>query len=217
MQNKIGTRLEVPGDYDEVEQLTREAFWNQHVPGCNEHYLAHTLRNAACFLPELDFVAVSSGRLVGNIMYTRALVRGDDGEDYPELSFGPVSVLPEFQGTGVGSALILHSLAAAKRAGHTAVLIYGDPDYYCRFGFVPAERYGIGTKDDFYHAALQALELSPGALAGKAGRFFEDDAYEIAEEEAERFDARFPQKDRLSGLPSQKRFLELVQKRRPRR
>lgn len=217
MKNHLEIRLETPKDFDEVERLTREAFWNHHVPGCDEHYLAHTLRTSACFLPELDFVATLQGRLAGNIMYTRAVIRGDDGLDFPVLSFGPVSVLPECQKKGVGSALIRHSLAAAKQAGYSAVLIYGDPEFYKRFEFVPAERYGIGTRDDDYHTALQALELQKGALANRSGRFLEDEAYEIDEKKAEKFDAEFPRKERLSGLPSQTRFLELVKMRRPRR
>lgn len=217
MKSDLDIRLETPEDYDEVEQITRAAFWNHHVPGCDEHYLAHTLRQSACFLPELDFVATLHGRMVGNILYTRAVIREGNGANYPVLSFGPVSVLPEFQGKGIGSALIRHSLAVAKQAGDSAVLIYGDPEFYKRFGFVSAERYGIGTRDDDYHIALQALELQEGALANRSGRFFEDEAYEVDAKAAEKFDARFPPKERLSGLPSQIRFLELVKMRRPRR
>ena len=45
-------RLETPNDYRAVEHLTREAFWNQNVPGCDEHYLVHTMREHADFIPE---------------------------------------------------------------------------------------------------------------------------------------------------------------------
>jgi predicted N-acetyltransferase YhbS len=58
--------------------------------------------------------------------------------------------------------------------GARAILIYGDPDYYGRFGFVPAERYGIRTADDMYAVPLLARELVKGALAGVRGRFIED-------------------------------------------
>lgn len=209
-------RLESPAEYREVEHVTREAFWNHHVPGCDEHYLAHALRDASCFLPELDFVADQKGRIVGNIMYTRALIYGDDGVNYPVLSFGPISVLPDWQKKGVGGALICHSLAVAKELGHTAVLIYGDPAYYSRFGFVAAEQFRIGTSDGHYAAALQAIELVPGALDGKAGRFQEDKAYEIDEDRSAQFDRDFPVKEKLENLPSQKRFLGLVVMRTPR-
>ena len=216
MENYIAIRLETPEDYHVVEHITREAFWNHHVPGCNEHYLAHVLRNAPCFLPELDLVAELEGRLAGNIMYTKAVIQGDDGTDYLMLSFGPISVLPEYQGLGIGGNLIRRSLAMAKELGYSAVLIYGDPDYYSRFGFVAAEQYKIGTQYNTYAAALQAIELVPGALNGKAGLFIEDSAYEVDDKEAEEFDAQFPAKERLSGLASQQKFQIHLSMQKPR-
>ena len=99
-------RLETPHDYREVEHITREAFWNHYLPGCDEHYLAHILRGSSCFLPELDFVAELDGKIVGNIMYTRAVVFCDDGIEFPVLSFGPVSVLPDFQKYLCGSHVV---------------------------------------------------------------------------------------------------------------
>ncbi len=95
MEQQTILRLETPADYSTVERITREAFWNHHVPGCDEHYLAHVLRQAECFLQELDFVAELDGTVVGNIMYTKARIVGDDATEYPVLSFGPISVLPE--------------------------------------------------------------------------------------------------------------------------
>jgi predicted N-acetyltransferase YhbS len=215
--DKINIRLERPQDYQVVENLTREAFWNHHVPGCDEHYLAHVLRQSDCFLPELDFVAECGGQIVGNIMYTRANVLCDDGETLPVLSFGPLSVLPLWQGKGVGSALVKHSLEKAAELGYNAVLIYGDPAYYSRLGFRSAESFGIGTMYDTYADALQALELVADALREKAGRFAEDHAYEVDEAASAAFDKTFPPKEKREGLPSQVRFLEQVTKRKPRK
>lgn len=209
-------RLERAEDYRAVEYLTREAFWNHHVPGCDEHYLAHVLRKSDCFVPELDFVAVRDGEILGNIMYTRAKVLCDTGEIVPALSFGPLSVLPRWQGKGVGSALVRHSLKRAGALGYAAVLIYGDPAYYSRLGFLAAETFGIGTADDQYADALQALELVPGALRGKSGRFAEDHAYEVDEAASAEFDKAFPPKEKQEGLPSQLKFLQHVSMRRPR-
>ena len=96
------------------------------------------------------------------------------------------------------------------------MLIYGDPDYYCRFGFVPAEQYGVGTRYNTYAAALQAVELVPGALAGKAGLFYEDSAYEINAEEAQAFDRLFPPKEIQTGLASQAKFLQHLSMQKPR-
>jgi predicted N-acetyltransferase YhbS len=216
MINDLTIRLETPADYREVEYITREAFWNHHVPGCDEHFLAHVLRESSCFIPELDFVAVQQGRIVGNIMYTHAKISGDDGAEYPVISFGPVSVLPEWQGNGVGSALVRHSLSRASELGHTAVLIYGDPAYYSRLGFLSAESFGICTADDCYMDALQALELVAGALREKQGRFQEDHAYEVDADASAAFDKSFPTKEKREGLPSQLKFLEHVSQRKPR-
>jgi GNAT superfamily N-acetyltransferase len=67
-------RLETPSDYRAVEELTREAFWGYTSPTCDEHYLVHLLRQSPAFVPELDYVAEANGRLVGNIIYTKAKV-----------------------------------------------------------------------------------------------------------------------------------------------
>lgn len=217
MRHDIEIRLETPADYNEVENLTREAFWNRHVPGCDEHYLAHVLRSSPDFLTELDFVGLHDGKIVANIMYTKAVIQGDDGAAHGALSFGPVSVLPLLQGQGIGTQIIERSLARAKELEYGAVLIYGDPGYYERFGFESAEKYGIGTSDDYYADALQALELIPGTLEGCAGRFAESDSYQIDEAAALEFDKTFLPKARRDDLPSQRRFKELLQMRRPRK
>lgn len=213
---KVNLRLEQLEDYGKVEVLTREAFWNQHVPGCNEHYLLHIMRDCEAFIPELDIVAEIDGEIVGNIVYTKAKVLGDDGISREVLCFGPVAVLPAFWSQGIGSTLIQYTLALAKDLGHRAVLIYGDPEYYKRFGFVPAETYGIGTPDNMYAEPLQALELWEGALSNCKGMFFEDAIYDIDEAVATEFDRNFPHKDLQDNLPSQERFRYLVGLRRPR-
>ncbi|HPE15593.1 MAG TPA: N-acetyltransferase [Oscillospiraceae bacterium] len=216
--NGLVLRPERPEDHRKTEELTREAFWNVHVPGCCEHYLLHEMRRADAFLAGLDFVAELGGRLVGNIVYTRAELLLDSGTRREAISFGPLSVRPEYQGRGVGGALIEHTKKLAREAGHTAILIYGDPAYYGRFGFLPAETYGIGTPDDMYAAPLQALELYRGALKDARGRFFEDAVFDVDEGAAAAFDADFlPPGEKREDLPSQARFRSLVGMRKPRK
>lgn len=65
-------RLEQPTDYRTVEELTREAFWGFTRPTCDEHLLAHKLRQIPAFVPELDYVAEVHGKIVGNVMYSKA-------------------------------------------------------------------------------------------------------------------------------------------------
>ena len=213
---EIQLRLEEKSDYRVVEELTRDAFWNHHVPGCDEHYLAHILRTSPAFVKELDFVALVNDQIVGNIMYSKAFIQGDDGKRYPVLSFGPISVLNNMQGMGIGSSLIQHTMKLAAKLGYQAIVIYGDPEYYHRFGFTGAENFNIGTAWDTYATPLLACELIPGALQNCPGKFYEDDIYHLDETASALFDQNFPPKEKCSGLPSQKRFSELVAMNRPR-
>lgn len=178
--------------------------------------MLHILRDSASFIREFDTVAVLDGEIVGNIVYTKAAILGDDGNLREVLSFGPVSVPPALWAKGIGSTLIRHTLARAKELGYGAVLIYGDPEYYQRFGFVPAEAFGIGSADNLYMYALQALELREGALEGCPGRFVEDALFHIDEAAAAEFDKSFPQKARRGDLPYQERFRHISGISKPR-
>lgn len=209
-------RREMPDDYETVEHIIREAFWNKYAPGCNEHYLAHQMRGHKDFVTELDTVAFVNDTLVGNIMYTRGKIAGDDGVDYDVLCFGPLSVLPGYQNQGIGRRLIEYTKEKAAAMGFRAILIYGDPKYYSRVGFAPAQNLGIGTNQDMYADALQVMELYDGALCGCAGRFVDSDVFEMDMAGFEEYDSQFPQKDKKSGLASQKRFQEVAGSRRPR-
>jgi predicted N-acetyltransferase YhbS len=205
----IKLRKEEPADYRIVEQITREAFWNLNFPGCDEHYLAHVLRDSPEFIGELDLVAELDGEVVGNIMYACSLVRDTQGGTHQVITFGPVSVLPAYQGQGIGSALITTTLKKARDLGHQAVIIYGDPEYYCRFGFKAAEEFNIRTREGMFCPALQVLELVPGYLAGIGGCFEEAPAYQVDPAASQAFDEGFPPRERLV-TPSQARFMELL-------
>ena len=194
---ELSIRKENENDYRIVEELTREAFWDVHVPGCNEHFCLHNLRNSADFIPELDFVAVKEGQIVGHIVYSRAIIKTPQGTEKEVLCFGPVSVLPALQKQGIGGALINLSLKIARTMGYPAVCIYGDPRYYARFGFRCAEKYEIKTFDGKYAFALLALELKPGALSNLAGRFVESAAFEVDESKFAEFEKTFPHKETL--------------------
>lgn len=206
----VELRLEQPADYRETENVTREAFWNHYSPGCSEHYLLHVMRDSPDFVPELDVVAVYNGRIVGHVAYAKAVIHGDDGNDREVLTLGPISVLPECQGRGVGGALIEHTVTLARGMGFRAALLCGDPAYYGKRGFAPAEAFRIRTKDNMYAAALHVRELRKNALTGVTGRYVESSLYEVEESAVAEFDATFPPRAKISGTPSQKRFEQLV-------
>ena len=198
---KLTFRLETPEDFRRVEELTRDAFWGYTEPTCNEHYLAHLLRKAPAFLPELDTVAEADGKLVGNVMYSKAKVVDKTGDEHEVLTFGPLSVSPHCHYGGVGSALMRHTIRKAKELGHRAIVFYGHPDYYPRFGFRNAGAFGITTPDGENFDALMAMELYEGALDGISGAFYEDPAFDIDEKEAEAYDRTFPHREPAKMVP----------------
>ncbi len=208
---EIKLRQEEEKDYRYVEELTREAFWNVYSPGCDEHLLVHHLRKAKQFIKPLDFVAVYEDKIVGNIVYVETKITDNTGKGHKVITFGPVSVLPEYQNKGIGSKLILHTAQLAKEMGYKAILIYGDPEYYKRFGFKVSKEYNITNADKKYPAALQVLELYPDALSGIKGIFYEGDIYTIDKEELAAFEKGFPEKEK-AFTKTQERFLEMVNK-----
>jgi len=198
-------RNEKKEDYRTVEQLVREAFWNVYVPGCNEHYMLHNLRNSNDFIPELDFVAENKGQIVGQIVYSRGIIKCRQGEEREVITFGPVSVLPAFQKRGIGSALIVHTINLGRDMGYPAICIYGDPRYYSRFGFRCAEKYEIKTAEDKFAVSLQVLELKRGILDNVSGKSIESAAFAVDESEFAEYDAAFPFKEKKE-TDSQREF-----------
>ena len=194
-------RLETQSDYHAVEELTREAFWGFTHPTCDEHYLVHLLRDAPAFVPELDYVAEMDGKLVGSVLYSKAKVIDNSGNEHAILTFGPLSVLPAYWNCGVGSALMHLTITKAKRLGYRAIVFYGHPDYYPRFGFRPAKAFGIATPDGKSFDALMAMPLYDGALDGISGTFHEDPVFDLNAGEAEAYDRRFPHKEPAHLLP----------------
>lgn len=193
---KINIRNEETADWREVEELVREAFWNLYVPGANEHLIVHKLRGRPEFIPELDFVAVFDGRIVGQIIFSRSSVHDSAGIIHDTITFGPVSVLPELQNRGIGDALIRHALHAAGAYGYSAVIIFGYPGYYKRFGFKPAKEWGITGPEGKFYAAHQVQELQTNALAKVWGEFRQSDAFDPDESELVEFEQEFPEKEK---------------------
>ena len=131
----LDIRNERKEDYSIVEEITRKAFYNVYVPGCMEHYLVHVMRDHEDFIPELDFVLERDGQVIGNIMYTKAKLTDENGTEKEILTFGPVSVLPEYQRNGYGKLLINHSCQKAAELGYDVIVILGSPVNYVNCGF----------------------------------------------------------------------------------
>ena len=203
--SEITIRLETKDDYPVVENMIREAFWNVNVPGASEHYLAHLLRDDETFIPELDFVAEIDGKIVGSIMYVRAKLIAEDGTVKDCISFGPLSVHPDYQRRGIGKALIEHSFEKAKEMGASIVVILGHPSNYVARGFVSCIRKNICFDDGYFCSALLVKELVPNSLDGRRYRYEESPVFNLDEKEIEEFDKKFPKKEK-KVLPGQEEF-----------
>lgn len=204
-KNDYIIRQETKSDYRETENLVREAFWNVYRPGCLEHYVLHTYRSRPEFVPELDLVMEKDGRLIGQVMYVRAEIKADDGRTIPIMTMGPIGILPEFKRQGYGKALLDFSMEKAKAMGAGALCFEGNIDFYGKSGFVVASTRGIHYYDEPRENVVPYFllkELDPGFLDGVTGVYHTPEGYFIDEEEAERFDAGFPFKQKLK-LPGQ--------------
>lgn len=185
----IRIRNEEEGDFKKVEEIAREAFWNLYVPGCNEHYLSHIMRSHGDFIRELDLVIEVDGQVIGNIMYTKATLVDEGGEEKDILTFGPVCISPEYQRDGYGKKLIEHSIEKATALGYDVIVIFGNPSNYVNCGFQSCKKHNICTAEGTYPAAMLVRELQPGALDGRKWVYRQSSVYEIDQEAAQRFDA----------------------------
>ncbi len=193
----ITIRNETPCDYKTVEQITREAFWNLYVMGCDEHYLVHIMRDHPDFISNLAFVGEVDKKIVGNIMFVRSNIADQSGNRIETVNFGPLTVLPEYQRKGIGTALIEHAKRVALENGHNIIIIEGHPKNYLKAGFKSSSDFNISDPDGKFPYGLMALELQPGAIPKGAWRYISSDLYQINPEDAHAFDDKnFPPKKR---------------------
>lgn len=182
--------------YFQTENLTREAFWNVYKPGCDEHLILHNIRKSEHYIKELDLVAFFDQQIIGHIISTKAKIIDPMNLEHEILCVGPISVLPEFQNKGIGSKLIEYSISLAGRLGFTGMILFGNPDYYHRFGFRNAEEFEITTKDLQNFEPFMALQLQEKGMEKIKGKFYEDTAYTVDQAELTEFEKKFPEKEK---------------------
>ena len=209
-------RLETPKDYREVENLTREAFWNVYRPGCTEHYVLNQYRTNPDFIPELDFVmerlrvgdgtsGMEGDRIIGHVMFSKAEITHDDGTVFPSWTFGPISIHPDYKRKGYGLKLLNYALEKAREMGIGFLCMEGNIDFYKHAGFDLASKLNI-----HYHAEPReaevpyflAQELIPGWLQNHGiteATYCPPKGYFVADENPEAFEAyeaTFPKKEK---------------------
>ncbi|KAF1084759.1 Acetyltransferase (GNAT) family protein [Sporotomaculum syntrophicum] len=205
MNKIIKIRNEEEKDYERVEEITRKAFWNLYIPGCIEHYLVHVMRSHKDFLPELDLVIEVDNQIIGNIMYTKAKLVDESGEEKEILTFGPVCITPEYQRVGYGKMLMEHSFAQAVALGYDVIVIFGNPSNYVSRGFKSCKKCNICLENGTYPAAMMVKELKPEALDGRKWIYYDSPVMKIDEQEAGRFDESLEKMEK-KFQPSQEEF-----------
>ena len=215
----MNIRLEETKDYREVENLTREAFWNVYRPGCTEHYVLNQYRTNPVFSPELDFVmerlgvgdgtsGMEDNKIIGHVMFSKAEIILDDGTHFPSWTFGPISIHPDYKRKGYGLKLLKYAIDKAKEMGIGLLQMEGNIVFYKHAGFDLASKMKI-----HYHAEPRdsevpyflAQELIPGYWGNREGTYCPPKGYFVADENPEAFEAyeaTFPQKEKLR-LPGQ--------------
>ena len=203
----IEIRREEEKDYHQVEELTRKAFYNVYMPGCTEHYLVHIMRSHKDFVPELALVLedTENGRIIGNVMYTKARLVDENSGEKTILTFGPLSILPEYQRKGYGKRLLEASFEKARELGYEAIVIFVAPANYVGSGFLSCKRYRVSPEGGSYPAAMLVKELKEGALGGRAWTYYDSPVMNFDEEAAKRFDDRLEPMEK-KVLPSQEEF-----------
>ena len=201
----IKIRNEEKSDYEKIEEITRKAFYNLYMPGCNEHYLVHIMREHEDFIPELDFVIEVDGNIIGNIMYTKAKLISEEGNEKEILTFGPLCILPEYQRTGYGKMLLNHSFEKAIELGYDVIVIFGSPMNYVGRGFKSCKKYNVCAQDSKYPAAMMVKELKPNALDGKKWFYHDSPVMHFDEKQAQIFDDGLEKMEK-KYQPSQEEF-----------
>jgi putative acetyltransferase len=160
---KINIRAEKPGDYLAVKKVHDQAFGQP-----NEGLLVEKLRLNPDFIPALSLVAEMDGSIIGHILFFPIKVKGP-AASYDALALAPMAVLPDLQKKGMGGQLITKGLETAQALGFRSVIVVGHPEYYPRFGFVPASRWGIQAPFDLPDEVFMAKELVADGLKEVSG------------------------------------------------
>jgi len=206
-KNDYIIRLETENDYRETENLAREAFWNLSFPGCNEHYFIHVLREHEAFIPELDYVVECEGKIVACVMYSKAKLVDENGNEKNIASMGPICVHPDFQRKGLSRMLLELTFEKALEMGYDTVINFGNPDNYVARGYKSCKKYNVCFEGDVFPAALLVKVLKEDALDGRKWFYHPNNADAPCDDEAavEEFDKLFPPKEK-AWQPSQEEF-----------
>jgi putative acetyltransferase len=158
----VVVREQQADDYEAIRHVYAEAFRRPRFrrplnPGSDppEVGLFEALWEAGEAIPEQSFTALEEVGAVGHVTASRATVA-----THPVVAVGPIGVLPEYQGLGIGTALMNALLTTADAADVPMIVLLGSPQYYSRFGFRPAQELGVVSPEPGWGEAFQARPLT---------------------------------------------------------
>ncbi len=154
----LSIRKEQSNDYQIIDELIKEAFATAEYIDGNEQNLVAALRKGSSFIPELSLVAEIDGTIAGHILFTKAKVGVNE-----VLALAPLSVKPDYQNQGVGTALVNKGHEIARKLGYSYVIVLGHETYYSRFGYQPAEQMGVLVPDGIPSKNFMAIKLQRNA------------------------------------------------------
>ena len=157
-------RRERPGDEPAIAYVHRVAFARTGIPPGDppEAPLVSHLRGSKAWIPALSIVAERDSKIVGHVVCSRATI----ADRFPVLGLGPLGVLPDVQGIGIGSALMHAVIAASDALDEALIALLGDVAFYQRFGFVSAQELGIEAPRSWYGFQTRLLTNATGAERG---------------------------------------------------
>ena len=154
-------RKEQPDDIAAIRSINEQAFG-----GKIEADIVEKLRDRGMLT--LSLVAAQDREITGHIAFSPVKIESEHSSS-EAICLAPMAILPAFQRRGIGSQLVRAGLEECRRLGYEAVVVLGHPDYYPRFGFVPARTFNLKCEYPVPEEAFMAVELREGALADISG------------------------------------------------
>jgi len=157
----VSIRRETAKDIEAIRYVNEQSFGQKE-----EADIVEALRHRGAVT--LSLVAARGNKIIGHILFSPVTIESESSS-FAAVALAPMAVLPEYQGKGIGSQLVRTGLEECRSLGHEIVVLLGHPDYYPRFGFVPARPKGIECEFEAPEEAWMITELREGALAGRRG------------------------------------------------